>query len=202
MDAEFWKSAWEEGRTGFHQEKYHEQLLKSFPELQPKKDPSVFVPLCGKTRDMIWLHDQGLRVSGIELHDPAVKAFFEENPDMRGKVSISCGDFFKIEEKNHYDFVYDRAALVALPSEMRKAYAKKIHQALRFGGKCLLISYEYDSAELTGPPFSVTEKEIHELYEKNFSIILRESQKPKSEAGRLAAAGTLKQSVYVLEKKR
>jgi putative acetyltransferase len=199
-NAEFWKAAWEEGRTGFHQKEFHEKLLQYFPGFHPKKGQNVFVPLCGKTKDIVWLHDQGLLVSGIELHAPAVQEFFDENPDMRGEVSITCGDFFEVKEKNHYDFIYDRAALVALPQGMRKVYAKKILQMLKPGGKYLLISYEYDPSELSGPPFSVTEQEIHELYQSNFSITLKESQRPQSEGGRLAAAGTLKQKVYVLEK--
>lgn len=214
MDSEFWKTIWEEGKTGFHQGTYHEKLLQYFPTLGPVKGQSVFVPLCGKTRDMFWLHEQGLNVRGIELHGPAIQAFFEENklplPKITmdenylnynaGHITISCGDFFKVTETGFYDFVYDRAALVALPEAMRKVYAGKIDQVLKTGGKCLLISYEYDSAELSGPPFSVTEDEIHSLYDKKFSVKLLERMKPAGEAGRLTAAPSIRQTVYILEK--
>ncbi len=215
MDAEFWKTAWEEGRTGFHQGIYHEKLLRYFPEFHAVRGQNVFVPLCGKTKDMFWLHEQGLIVRGIELHGPAIQAFFEENklplPKITmdenylnynaGNITVSCGDFFKVSESNFYDFVYDRAALVALPPDMRKDYAKVISKVMKKNSKCLLISYEYDSAELKGPPFSVTEEEIHSLYDKDFDVKLMERMKPAGEAGRLSGADSLRQTVYVLEKK-
>ncbi len=214
MEANFWKTIWEEGKTGFHQGVYHEKLLQYFPELKASRGQNIFVPLCGKTKDMFWLHEQGLIVRGIELHGPAIQAFFEENklplPKISmdenylnynaGNITISCGDFFKVTEENFYDFVYDRASLVALPEDMRKDYAKVITRVLKKGGKCLLIGYEYDSAELEGPPFSVTEKEIRSLYEKNFSVKLLERERPKGEAGRLSAAHSLSQTVFLLEK--
>ena len=39
----------------------------------------MFVPLCGKTLDMIWLAEQGASVVGCELSDLAVQQFFTEN---------------------------------------------------------------------------------------------------------------------------
>ena len=186
MDAKFWNTAWEEGRTGFHQEKFHEKLLQYFPELSPKKGQRICVPLCGKTWDMIWLHEQGLLVNGIELHLPAIESFFKEHPDVSAEeIVITCSDFFLVEEKNHYDFVYDRAALVALPESKRKDYAAKISQILKPHGKYFLISFEHEGK--SGPPFSATEANIRALYENSFLITVLESRK--------------EQSVYVLEKK-
>ena len=120
-----------------------------------------------------------LHVHGIELHNHAVESFFAENelsPFERTQdqdfthythenIVISCGDFFKLGENDTYDFIYDRASLVALPSAMRKSYAQVIRQSLKEGGKYLLIVYEYDQAKLDGPPFSIDDVEIHELYE-------------------------------------
>lgn len=123
-------------------------------------------------------------VHGIELHSQAVESFFAENelsPVTKTQdqgfancthenIVISCGDFFKLHENDAYDFIYDRAALVALPSQLRKNYAQVIKQSLRTGGKYLLIVYEYDQSKLDGPPFSVDANEIHELYEAQFLL--------------------------------
>ena len=155
-----------------------------------------------------------LKVHGIELYDQAVEDFFKENKlsdfkktqDLDFKnytyqnILISCGDFFKLSANNSFDLVYDRAALVALPPEMRKNYAQVIKRSLKMGGKYLLISYEYDQSKLDGPPFSVDEAEIHELYQDKFSIKLIESKQSTNEGSRLAALGSLKQTVYILEK--
>lgn len=216
MDAQFWITMWNEGRTNFHSEITNDLLIKYFPLLHPKSDDKVLVPLCGKTKDLIWLHDLKLKVYGVELHTQAVEDFFEENkltPVTKSQdenythynfknIHISSGDFFKLGENNKYDFIYDRASLVALPAPMRKKYAEVIKRALKIGGKCLLISYEYDQAKMDGPPFCVDANEIHELYQDQFTIKLMESHRPENSGPRLAALGGLSQKVYILEKLR
>lgn len=216
MEPEFWKKTWNGGRIAFHQQDYHEKLTEFFPQLNPQREQRVLVPLCGKSVDMLWLHNQGLRVHGIELHEQAVQAFFSENKlapvtkthdahfvhYSHENILISSGDFFKLDEKSTYDFVYDRAALVALPFEMRKIYAQVIKRSLRNGGKCLLIVYDYDQTKMQGPPFSVSNNEIHDLYQDQFSIRLIEEKKPANEGPRLGAVEGLVQKVYILEKIR
>lgn len=213
MDKNFWITAWEEGRTGFHQKNFHPKLVQYFPRLASLKDQRVLVPLCGKTHDMLFLFKQGLKVQGVELFEPAVAEFFQENnlPDpiiekndvftdyQLNDITISVGDFFALSEKEPYDFVYDRAALVALPESMRKDYAKKISRLMKPQGKILLITYDYIPEEMTAPPFSVPDSEIQKLYAKNFSIKLLESGKPK-EGTRLDAVPSLTQNVYLLER--
>lgn len=215
MDAKFWITAWEEGRTNFHRSQFNEKLLQFFPSLNPKKGEKVLVPLCGKTKDLIWLGQNGLSVHGVELYSRPVEEFFPENhlePVIKNQdqnfthysyqnLTISCGDFFKVQGSDVYDLIYDRASLVALPFEMRKDYAKVITRVLKPKGKCLLIVYEYDQTKMEGPPFSVSEEEVHQLYEDRFNIKLVESESPPNEGTRLSAVLNLKQKVYILEKK-
>lgn len=216
MDSQFWINAWNEGRTNFHKQDYHEKLTEYFPQLNPKEGQKVLVPLCGKSKDLLWLHRLNLNVHGIELHDQAVESFFAENglssvqktqdkdftQYSHKNIVINCGDFFKFNEKNNYDFIYDRASLVALPALMRKDYAQVIKQSLKVGGKYLLIVYEYDQSKLDGPPFSVDANEIHELYEDQFTIKLMESQRLTNEGPRFSALESFKQKIYILEKIR
>jgi thiopurine S-methyltransferase len=143
-----------------------------------------------------------------------VEAFFEESKLLPFKknqdqnfihyiyenIVISCGDFFKLNENDTYDFIYDRASLVALPPLMRKIYAQVIKDSLKKKGKYLLIVYEYDQSKLEGPPFSIDANEIHELYEDQFTIKLMESESMPNEGGRLSSLADLKQKVYVLQK--
>jgi thiopurine S-methyltransferase len=213
MDAQFWIDAWKEGRTGFHQSKYHDKLLQYFPQLGARPGQRVFVPLCGKTLDMLWLQQQGLQVMGVELYQEAVKAFFVENalaaPEITQQdaftvyqsngIEIRCGDFFQLDESVKFELMYDRAALVALPQSMRQAYAHKTLSLLAKGGKCLLISFEYDPAELQGPPFSVDEAEIQQLYGNDCRVTLLERENLKREEARFAALSSFHQTVYLLE---
>lgn len=215
MDAEFWIKAWNEGRTNFHQQDYHEKLLEFFPLINPLAGQKVLVPLCGKTKDLIWLYHLKLKVQGIELYDQAVKSFFYENElspvyEERDQdfthfshkdIVISCGDFFKFKQLDTFDFIYDRAALVALPKAMRKDYSQVIKQSLKLGGKYLLIVYEYDQSKLDGPPFSINTKEINELYENHFAVQLVDSMHVANEGSRFSVLENgLKQNVYILER--
>ncbi|HXH74698.1 MAG TPA: thiopurine S-methyltransferase [Bacteriovoracaceae bacterium] len=215
MDSQFWIKAWDEGKTNFHQTEYNDQVQKYFPRLNPKEGQRVLVPLCGKSKDLLWLHGLKVHVHGLELYDDVVKSFFSENELSPVKETqdqffrnythknlvVSSGDFFKLHEKEAYDFIYDRASLVALPASMRISYAQVIKHSLKKGGKCLLIVYEYDQSKLDGPPFSVDADEIHELYEDAFSIELVESKQPSNAGPRLSSLENgLKQKVYILEK--
>jgi thiopurine S-methyltransferase len=162
---------------------------------------------------MIWLKEQGLIIHGVELYEPAIKDFFIENdlpsPSVTQDVAythyaseqikLSCGDFFEL--KGSYDYVYDRAALVALPADMRKTYADKINKLLKSGGKCLLMTYEYDQPLMDGPPFSVKTGELRELYGHSFEIELMEARKPKVEGSRMEALPSVEEKIYLLTKR-
>lgn len=218
METEFWIKAWNEGRTSFHQESYNPKLIKYFPIFKAKAQEKVLVPLCGKTKDLIWLQALGLEVHGFELHQHAIEDFFKENnlhqPNKlqnenftiytKENISISCGDFFDSKESNRYDYIYDRAALVALPKAMRITYSNILKTAVKPQGKYLLIVYEYDESQMPGPPFSVSEKEIKDLYEDQFKIELIESGRPEFNANnKMSILSTIKglsENVYILEK--
>lgn len=174
MEPDFWLSRWEKGETGFHQDEIHPYLNQYWFRL--KAAQGVFVPLCGKSLDMQWLHRQGLPVKGVELSELAVKAFFQSmglipevhrgDPDCwsGGGIEILCGDFFAMTQLTGCDAIYDRAALIAMPPDLRPAYAQKIRQLFPHGTPMLLITLEYPQAEMNGPPFSVSEDEVRQLY--------------------------------------
>ena len=145
MKADFWHERWESGRTGFHQDETNRYLVQHWNRLQVNADAKVFVPLCGKSRDMLWLRDQGHDVVGAELSSIAVRDFFKEHDlevsqsaqgdferwDSEG-VTLLCGDVFKLRagDLEGVGAVYDRAALIALPPEMRRDYVKHLGEIL------------------------------------------------------------------------
>jgi thiopurine S-methyltransferase len=78
MEHSFWHERWESGRIGFHQGKPNKLLLAHFHALGLADRSRVFLPLCGKTRDIAWLLSQGYRVAGAELSELAIRQLFEE----------------------------------------------------------------------------------------------------------------------------
>ncbi|MEM7776674.1 MAG: thiopurine S-methyltransferase [Pseudomonadota bacterium] len=179
MDAEFWHIRWRENRIAFHQGDTNKLLMKHWPAICPDKNATVFVPLCGKSVDMIWLAERGHTVIGVELSDVAIDAFFAENGltptpteqdgfiiKSSGSIALWCGDFFALEPRHvsAVSAVYDRASLIALPPELRQRYAVHMGRTLPKSAQTLLLTITYDQSEMDGPPFSVTTDEVQDIY--------------------------------------
>jgi len=185
MNPEFWHQRWRKGETGWDQAETNRFLVECWTSLNSSAGDVVFVPLCGKSRDMTWLAESGHHVLGVELDESAVQRFFAERPettevveqgDFRryqdSQISILVGDVFRLtaEQVANVNRVYDRAALIALPEPMRANYAKHMTQILPRPMQTLLITFEKSSREKEGPPFSVKEQEIQHLYGRRFKL--------------------------------
>ncbi len=178
MEKTFWEEKWQAQELGFHLPFVHPILKRNLAAFELPVGATVFLPLCGKTLDIGWLLEQGLRVVGVELSELAVGQLFESlgvSPDVSpwgdGRVwrhdalTVFQGDFFtlKAEDLGAVEMVYDRAALVALPAAMRERYAAHL-VAVTARAPQLLITFEYDQARMDGPPFAVPAAEVERLY--------------------------------------
>jgi thiopurine S-methyltransferase len=190
MQADFWHQRWEKNEIGFHLPDANPLLVKHFSKLQLKQGARVFLPLCGKTLDIAWLLAQGYRVAGAELSAIAIEDLFKSlnlTPDIKTRGEIShysavnidmyVGDVFKVSRDmlGAVDAVYDRAALVALPDEMRKHYTAHL-QTLSNQAPQLLICFEYDQTLHVGPPFSISANEVKQHYQASYDVTLLASE--------------------------
>lgn len=187
MKKEYWLERWERADIGFHQSETNPYLRQYWQELRLPQSAEVFVPLCGKSRDMLWLREQGHSVLGVDLSPVAVQAFFQEGGLTARRIrsekfdrwegnglAVLCGDFFDItkDDLQKISGVYDRASLVALPPEMRQYYASRLVSVLPYGTRILLIAFDYPQSEMQGPPFAVAESEVRRLYNDYAEISL------------------------------
>jgi thiopurine S-methyltransferase len=192
IDAKFWNERWQKNEIGFHEPKPNPVLVKYLDRLALKKGARVFVPLCGKTLDIHWLLGKGYRVAGAELSELAITQLFADlrlQPTITASrsavgpklysaknIEIFVGDIFTANRQKlgSVDAVYDRAALVALPLDVRKRYTRHL---LRITNKApqLLVSFEYDQALRAGPPFSITNAELVQHYANTHDIGLLSS---------------------------
>ena len=193
MEIDFWQQRWDNDEIGFHQQTINPYLMYFYGQKGPAVDQrdklKVFVPLCGKSKDMLWLSQNGYKVFGVECSERAVKDFFEENAlnyrfaekegyalyqanDQTAEIEILQGDFFSLQQSDldGVTDIFDRASLVALPLEMRASYADKMAEIQKTGIRSLLVTLTYNQAEMNGPPFSVSEEDVNKLYSDNFSI--------------------------------
>ncbi len=189
MQHDFWHQRWQANQIGFHLPEANPLLIKHFPSLQLQQGACVFVPLCGKTMDIHWLLSQGFKVVGAELSPIAIEDLFASlhlTPNITtvgelvryssDNIDIYVGDIFKMaaDQLGKVDAVYDRAALVALPKDMRQQYAAHL-MALTLTTPQLLICFEYDQSIHAGPPFSVQADEVKQHYAQSYTLTLLES---------------------------
>jgi len=216
VDREFWLNRWHLGEIGFHEDGVNPYLERFWPRTGWSKGVSVFVPLCGKSRDMIWLAAHGHPVIGVEFSAKAVADFFQENhleaePVGSGShaiwrsenVTLYCGDFFELSAESLVSIqgVYDRAALIALPEALRLKYVQHLHKILPSSAVILLVVLEYPVEQMTGPPFAVFEQEIHALYGECYQITMLHELEVIERMTHLKARGisSLVEKVYLLQ---
>ncbi len=176
MRPDYWLERWREGRIGFHRAEANPRLIEHHQRALGSTI-RVLVPLCGKSADLEWLAVQGHEVVGIELSELAAQAFFSERgiePERsehapfigysHGAITIWVGDFFAAtpELTGYCDGVYDRAALIALPEELRARYVAHLPSLLAPKARLLLVTLDYDAEG--GPPFRVSPREVSERY--------------------------------------
>ncbi len=179
MEPQFWHDKWETNDLAFHQDDFNPVLQRHWHGLDIPAGGKVFVPLCGKSKDMLWLAEQGYDVLGVELSEIAAQAFFDEHnldatqdevgPFPRyksGRIQILCGDFFSLTPALLHDVaaVFDRASLIALPADMRMEYVNKLSNLLQPGVKTLLITLGYEDWQIRAPPHQVYDDEVKSLY--------------------------------------
>ncbi len=217
MEREFWLEKWDADDIGFHRDAVNPLLEKYWPTLGVPVEAGVFVPLCGKSLDMRWLEALGHHVFGVELSEKAVQAYFAEageSPEISrfgnvvkfecGQSTLYCTDFIELSilDIKTARGVYDRGALVALPTERRERYADHIQRILPDGTVTLLLTLEYDQAVVAGPPFSVTEQEVRRLYGERCTVDVLGAHEPADLPPKFAAAGLTKaiERVYKIVK--
>ncbi|MCH7312610.1 thiopurine S-methyltransferase [Acinetobacter sp. ANC 4805] len=189
MQHDFWHDKWQTNNIGFHQDQPYPLLTQHLQSLNLNSNARLFVPLCGKSLDLAWLIKQGYHVVGIDLSPIAIQALiidlglsFKETQSgelthyQHPQIELFVGDFFQLtaQQLGDVDAVYDRAALIALPSQMRSQYTQHLLDITKQAPQ-LLISLEYDQNLLQGPPFSVPEHELTEHYATHYQIKLLET---------------------------
>ncbi|HET9958584.1 MAG TPA: hypothetical protein VFQ61_29015 [Polyangiaceae bacterium] len=183
MTDSYWLERWQQGRIGFHLTAPNANLVAHYSILQGSS--RILVPLCGKSVDLAWLHDQGHEVVGVDLSELAAQAFFEERgwtatrhqrgPFLvytSGRMTFLVGDFFQLSTEflGSCDGAYDRAALIALPEPLRATYANKLISLLPSAARMLLVTLDFDVPG--GPPYAVSSEEVESLYGRERTEIL------------------------------
>jgi len=187
QDNPLWLQFWQDERVDFHQAEVNPLLARFWANLALEYGSGVFVPLCGKSLDMLWLVQQGHAVLGVELSPVAVAAFFRENHLQftkqrcgqftlwqSGRLGVLCGDYFALDKKHLIGFetVYDRSALTALPETIRRLYVAQLRKIMPNKACVFLLTIEDAAEHETLAQAIEVSVEIKALYQNDFTIEL------------------------------
>jgi thiopurine S-methyltransferase len=220
MKPTFWHERWETNQIGFHQPDVNQHLKRLWSGVTQDASGPVLVPLCGKSRDLLWFRELGHEVLGVELSPLAIQQFFKgegitEDPTHyeRGYVEITCADNIQLMCADFLNlmgyqmplrprFIYDRASLIALPESLREDYVSTLNRLTATGTRMLLLSLEYPTGEMNGPPFSVPPDELLSLYSDSWYVVDHEEFDILSESPKFQDRGLsrLIEHVVVMEK--
>ncbi|QOL24640.1 thiopurine S-methyltransferase [Thalassotalea sp. LPB0316] len=213
MEASFWHNCWQKDSIGFHQDELHPFLTQYIQPLIGAQDHKVFVPLCGKSLDMFFWAEH-MQVDGCELSEIACRDFFEDhNIDYqthlkppfvcysKDEIRLYQGDIFELspEMLGKVDWVYDRAALIALPKSLQLQYVDYIRSLVTTGVKLALITLEFPPEELSGPPFPVFQADVNHLFDGfNIELIGERELTNKQFARRTFDVSFLREKLYLI----
>ena len=147
----------------------------------------VLVPLCGATIDLKWLADfeDVTEVVGIEISQTGCEMFFKDH-DLKptlsedgtiykaGKITMHKIDMLLFEDQEKFDFIFDRASLIALEHCYREKYCDIMKKVLKDDGDYVLMGMLYSrDGPFPGPPRIIHDAEVKSLFEdtKLFSFI-------------------------------
>ncbi|XP_062506767.1 probable thiopurine S-methyltransferase [Corticium candelabrum] len=187
-----WEWLWKNGGTPWAKDAVNPWLVQYIDELTSKREGvRILLPLCGDTFDMKWLVDRGHRVVGVEASETAILKFFStheieykvepvegiENASVYkacdDRLQIFQCDFFAVTKETigMFDSIWDFGALVAIPPERRQEYVDIIKALLSSKGRIILETiYHREKNKFDGPPFTVEDEKVAELYAPYFDF--------------------------------
>ena len=152
-------------------------LKKNINELTGRRSHlRIFVPLCGKTPDMLWLAEQGHAITGVEASPRYIKAFFRDSKleytvksrqittDKKADVYKAKGkditlyhcdifDYSLEESGGQFDAIWDQSAMPvinAMGAERLKEYTSLMQSFLKPDGRHMVEICKHGANFVTG----------------------------------------------------
>jgi SAM-dependent methyltransferase len=159
---EFWEKRFREGVTPWDAGRVPAALGR-FLETEPRGQ-RVLIPGCGSGYEVRAFAAAGCDALAIDYAAAAV----ERAQQTLGPLArlVRFADFFDFAANGPFDLIYERAFLCALPRRLWPAYARRVAELLRPGGR-LAGFFFFDDNE-RGPPFGLKPGELDALLGGHF----------------------------------
>lgn len=166
LEAEFWQEKYRSGADGWELGKPAPALVQALKSLKLSRQ-RIAVLGSGSGEDAAYLAQQGHLVTAFDFSPEALLRAKQKHGTPKGLQWVQA-DMFSLPASytGKFDMVFDNACLIAIPPSKRKDLVKVWKKLLTSQGHLLgvLALFPFRS----GPPFGLTEWEVHQLLGDDF----------------------------------
>ena len=166
FDARYWTDKYMTNQLGWDMGSVSPPI-KSYVDQLYTKDLSILIPGAGNSYEAEYLHAQGFsNVDVLDISPAPLENLLSRIPDFP-KDHLVETDFF--DWNRTYDLILEQTFFCALEPRLRNAYAQKMNELLKPGGKLVGLFFDFPLTE-AGPPFGGSYQEYVDTFEKWFEI--------------------------------
>ena len=143
-------------------------IIEYLPNIN--KSAAILIPGAGHAHEALAMVKMGYQnVHVCDFSSEAIKSI--NTKEGAERLSLHSCDFFSL--KGQYDYIIEQTFLSALPKNIRRKYAQKMHELLKTNG--ILIGVLFASPfEKEGPPFGGTKEDYIQMFSPYFKIDILE----------------------------
>lgn len=170
LDASYWRSRYETGRTGWDTGTITQPLQAYFEQLTGPDDRRILIPGAGRAYEAEYLHQQGYtNVWVADIAPEPLQELRNRVPDFPAE-HLLLQDFFQLEPQPPFDLIVEQTFFCALPPSMRPAYAAQCARLLVPGGTLMGLLFQKDFGSSVEPPFGGTPEEYRGYFAPYFDF--------------------------------
>lgn len=167
---EFWESRYENGGDRWDLGRAAPAFEALMREAEAPQHGRMIVPGCGRGHDAIFFARHGFQVTGVDFASSAI----EDARRLATEAGVSARfvehDIFTLPSSYNgaFQYVLEHTCLAAISPKRREEYATLVKRLLEPGGTLIAIFAAHEG--WGGPPYSITEDGVRQLFEPQFAI--------------------------------
>jgi methyl halide transferase len=166
FDENYWTARYSDSKTGWDVGEVTAPLKEYFDQLNDK-NITILIPGAGNAYEVEYLYTKGFtNVYLADISSVPIENFQNRCPGFPKRQLLHV-DFFEIRKT--FDLIIEQTFFSALEPSQRLAYAKKVYQLLKPGGRLVGVLFE-DKFGIDEPPFGGEREEYRKYFEPFFDF--------------------------------